>query len=370
MPKFGIFQVSPVQTEDKMLQTAEQLLAKHDLDRKQVRFCDEKPTVHDEYEDSVNYDYHNIYYLDTCLEGVLYEERSDSCNETEGFGPSYEGHVFVRTHFNRVLSNVEMMYEGRDFGNFKPTAPEFYSNLESVRQRYGLQVIFAPSLAFTRRSSSLTDEDEQLFALTADSKLPLKELREGIVRTDEKADGGIIFFDELPDWLDPSKVAIAGFNADCPFIVGFEKDINALFMLHAGLGCIHQKGQTDRKTIVDDLIDKFGLNPRAINVYVSAGIQQCCYGRDDDLFDDVANVWGKDFLCRTWSHEKVTAIKGPRKGQPALNLRELIRKALQDTGIQYDQIKASEVCTRCSKAYWSNVDGDQERNVVLVKLTG
>jgi hypothetical protein len=356
-----------------MLKTAQELLEKHGLDMKQVHFCDEKPSTHDDQEDSLNWSYSSLFYKGTCLEGILYEESSESCSEAEGFGPSHEGHVFVRTHFDSVLSNVEMMYEGKDFGNLKPTAPEFFANLESVRQRYGLQVIFAPRLAFTKRSASLTDEGEQIFALTADGKVPLSKLEEGIVRTVEEADGGIIFFEGLPDWLDPTKVGIAGFNADCPFVIGYDNERHALFMLHAGLGCIHQKGQQNHhSTIFDHLIDKFGLNPRAINVYVSAGIQQCCYGRDDDLFDDVARLWGKQFLFPAWmrdDNDKVLAKSGPRKGQPALNLRELIRKALVDAEIPYNQIESSDVCTRCNKVYWSNVDGDQERNLVLVKLS-
>ena len=102
-----------------------------------------------------------------------------------------------------------------------------------------------------------------------------------------------------------------------------------------------------------------GLNPKDIKIFVTGGIQKCCYGRDDGMFPDVMKAWGARFGD--------TATKGAREGQRSINLLALIFNDLQRVGVPTDNIDVNEKCTCCDGEHWSNVKGDTERNLVLVR---
>lgn len=252
---------------------------------------------------------------------------------------------------------------GKEDGSFKPTDPDFYDRLNDVREKLGIKYVFAPSLAFTKRTASLSGEGEAGFVVGARG-VKEKYADEGILRTEAKADGGIIFLDDIEAMgLKPEEVALAGFNADCPFIVGYEPDKRAFFMLHAGLGCIHKTGERDHNTIFEKVVKEYGLDPRKIKIHVTGGIQKCCYGRNDEVvFPDVLKSWGVRFGD--------VATEGDRAGQKSLNMTALIFNDLQRVGVPSDNIEVVEKCTCCDGEYWSNVKGDQERNLVLVRPTG
>ena len=245
---------------------------------------------------------------------------------------------------------ADLYYGGRSEGNFKPASPGFSDRLEALRKKLGLEFIFTPKLQFTKRTASITDSAE-----TA------QLLGEGVLRTVEAADGSIIFFDEVERLgYKPSDIALAGFNADCPFVIGYEEDKRALFMLHAGLGCLRKVGEGHGPTIFDQLIKDYKLNPKKIKIQVTAGIQKCCYGRDDGkVFPDAIRHWGVQFGD--------VATDGPRKGQPSLNLAAAIFGRLMAAGIKSENIEVDAHCTCHDGQHWSNVKGDDARNLVLVR---
>lgn len=251
---------------------------------------------------------------------------------------------------------------GKAEGSFKPTDPEFYDRLNGVREKLGLKYIFAPSLAFTKRTASVTEEAETGYVVGPGGKRE-KYAEEGILRTEAKADGGVIFLDDIEEMgYKPEEVGLAGFNADCPFIVGYESEKRAFFMLHAGLGCLHKTGDRDHKTIFEKVVDDYDLDPKKLSIHVTGGIQKCCYGRNDEVvFPDVLKAWGVRFGD--------VATEGSRAGQRSMNMAALIFNDLQRVGVPTDNIDIEEKCTCCDGEHWSNVKGDPERNLVLVRPT-
>jgi len=161
-----------------------------------------------------------------------------------------------------IDGEFDLYYGGKEEGSFKPTDPQFADRIEKVREDLGLKYIFAPSLNFTRRTASVTEPTEQLYVVGPTNE-KLEYAESGIVRTEAKADGGIVFFDELEAvGIKPEEIALAGFNADCPFIIGYEEEKRAFFMLHAGLACLHKTGEKGRQTIMSELIKEHGLDPK------------------------------------------------------------------------------------------------------------
>jgi copper oxidase (laccase) domain-containing protein len=256
-----------------------------------------------------------------------------------------------------VGGQVEMLYLGKADGSFKPTRKDFYRKLDGVRKNLKLDYVFAPSLAFTKRTGSVSNPMEAGYMVGPEGKGGVQE--QGILRTVAKADGGILFFDDLEAMgIDPEKIALAGFNADCPFIVGYDSEKRALFMLHAGLGCLHNPKEAGKKTIFENMVREHGLNPDKIKIFVTAGIQKCCYGRSDQLFQTVFDEWGENL--------RAIATEGSRAGQTSLDLSAMIRQDLERVGVPAGNIEVDETCTCHSGQYFSNVRGEDDRNLVLV----
>ena len=108
------------------------------------------------------------------------------------------------------------------------------------------------------------------------------------------------------------------------------------------------------------MVRKYELDPQKIKIQVSAGIKKCCYGRNDSkVFPDTLKSWGLRFGD--------VATEGDRQGQPSLNLSALIFNALQRSGVNSANIEIDSSCTCCDGQYFSNVKGDTERNLLLVK---
>lgn len=267
----------------------------------------------------------------------------------------------LSTEKREILDGQFDFYYGtKKDGDFKPTSEGFFERLEQVRKRLGITYIFAPSLAFTKRTGSLTGEQEVGYVVGPKNQ-KLKYADEGILRTEAKADGGVLFYQDLRELgVSPDEVALAGFNADCPFIIGYDEERQALFMLHAGLGCIHKPNDDKKETIFENLVRDYGLNPKKIKIFVTAGIQKCCYGRNDDAFQKVFDEWGGDL-------QSVATI-GDREGQTSLDLSGLIEKDLLRVGVAPENITVDKHCTCHDGEHWSNVNGEDERNLLLVKM--
>jgi len=260
-----------------------------------------------------------------------------------------------------ILDNrFKFLMLGKDFGDFRPLGKDMSYDVATVSEKLGIRYAFAMSQDFTRRTASVTDDSEKVYVLGPDGTKKRYE-EGGVLRTIDKADGMIVFFDELKKLgIDRKEFALAAYNADCPFIIGYEPEKDALFMLHSGLKCLHVKGEEGKETIFRQLIAKYGLNPEKMKIYVAPGIRDCCYGKNDDEFPDVMKHWGAEFGS--------VATKGKRKGQPSIDIPAMIQTHLEENGVPSGNIEMDPRCSACDEeSFWSNVRGETGRNLLLVR---
>lgn len=258
-------------------------------------------------------------------------------------------------------SPVAFVFLDKKWGNFKPSGPNYASNLEQIRKEMGFEYVFAPKLTFNRRPASFTNEKEEGFGLDKFGR-PQKYIDEGILRTVADADGGVIFLDELEKiGVDPKKIAIAGSPADCPYIVGYDTKNRALFLLHGGTACIFKKGEKGGNSVFNELLEKNKLDPNHISVFISRGAQKCCYGNhDNQIIKEVADIYGEEYTA--------VATSGPRTDKPSIDLPGMIYQEIVRTGVKPENIEIDKTCTVHEGDYWSNIKGDTERNLILAYL--
>ncbi|MBU1132196.1 laccase domain-containing protein [Patescibacteria group bacterium] len=248
----------------------------------------------------------------------------------------------------KILENkFELFLMGKRSGDFFLGRESFCDKIEVLGKILNLTDIFVPELDFMRRTVRVPfDRRENGKQVNA--------------RTLENADGLIVFFDEAKkNGFQLNKIALSATNADCPFIIGFDSEKNALFSLHSGLKCLHKTGEKENQTVFKKLIEEFGLNPKNLKIFVTAGIQKCCYGRNDEVFPDVFAEWGDEF--------RSIATNGSRAGQTSLDLSGLIEFDLHRCGVAKENIIVDKTCTCCDGKYWSNVNGDKQRNLIVVR---
>lgn len=231
-----------------------------------------------------------------------------------------------------VLGNrVQLLHTGKAQGNFSPRVADFTSRFDLVRLALRSPNICAPRLEFTNRWISTWETGE------GGEWKPNEVL---FWRSVQTADGVILPPPESEAYRD---VILTGFNADCPFGIILWPD-GRLGFCHLGLECVLPKDGSP------GILDTAPFEEGCV-VHITAGIGPCCYGRDDGGFDYVFERFPEAQGGR--------AIAGPRKGQPSLNLHQLIRSVLA----RHDITAVSEdgLCTACAaipdgkRLYYSNV---------------
>lgn len=174
-------------------------------------------------------------------------------------------------------------------------------------------------------------------------------------RTRFDADGGIV---EAPHH------ALLLLNGDCPVIALFEEGRKRLAFIHAGFRCLVRENPNE-PNIIDAAFTIHGFDPKAVDVFVGFGIGSCCFGAEH--YPEVK------FQSIPLPVQR--AIRGPRRGQLAVDLYIVIRNMLARAGVQEERISMDRTCTACSGrenggsgAFHSNVwDGKEAgRNAALV----
>jgi YfiH family protein len=129
-------------------------------------------------------------------------------------------------------------------------------------------------------------------------------------------------------------IALCVFSADCVPILLYDDTARAVAALHAGwrgtLAAIAAEGVRQ--------MTEAGARPERIRAALGPAIGPCCFEVDEDL--------AEQFTRRIpWAHDLT------RKGQPRkayLDLRGIIRRQLQETGLDPQLITAAGTCTRCN----------------------
>ena len=263
---------------------------------------------------------------------------------------------------------LQRKFFGKETGNFQfshANQRSFFTAIRRVRKNIQqVTTIFSPACGFTSRILSVSEDSIELrprhFVLPTD----LAEMT--IERSNGAADGGIAENDGQ---------AIAIFNADCPVTAIFDKEHSRLGVLHTGFRSLVPENPVE-PNIIEALFAHHGFISGDVEAFLGFGIGPCCYGAEH--FSEVQ----RGTVIRSNGDEVslplAKAIRGPRKGQTAVDLYTLIRSELLRLGVHGDQIMINKACTACAGRerggaglYYSNTwEGKATgRNAVLVWFT-
>lgn len=167
----------------------------------------------------------------------------------------------------------------------------------------------------------------------ADQEGNFESLNRNIRRSRKPADGVII--------SGPGQ-GVAIFNADCPVVAVLDASSGRLGVVHAAFRCLVPL-EEESQSILNVLFRAYHFSPRDAEVFIGYGIGPCCYGAKH-----IPEVQRLEPLPISW------ATKGPRKGQPSIDLYRLIQSQLAGLGIGAEQIAFDKTCTACSPDYHSN----------------
>jgi copper oxidase (laccase) domain-containing protein len=138
----------------------------------------------------------------------------------------------------------------------------------------------------------------------------------------DRADGAIV---------EKAGEGVVIFNADCPVVSVFEVKRNRLAVLHVGFRSLFSPGE-EKMNIIQRLFESYDFPRESVSVLIGFGIGPCCYGVHEAPTGVPAYV----------------AERGPRKGKPSIDLKELIRKEFMACGVSPTAIRADSGCTACA----------------------
>ncbi len=124
-------------------------------------------------------------------------------------------------------------------------------------------------------------------------------------------------------------------NADCPVGLMYHADRGLMCVLHLGFGCLWQYG-LEGPTLLERAFDALG--PGRIQMFVAGGIGPCCYGVRTQTPAEVA----RDRYLQGLLGTSTIASRGPRRGQPSLDLYAIICAQARRAEISIDA-----TCTSC-----------------------
>lgn len=222
---------------------------------------------------------------------------------------------------------IHRVFWGRERGDFDPSQPlDDLIRLISLHKKrmHPFPAIFAPRCDFTTRIVRLGEDDD----------LP-DPVSSWFVRTKQPADGGIV--DE------PFKPVMI-FNADCPVVAVLDTSKPHLAVLHAGFSCLVPPACLNKRApagakrgIIRVLFEDHGFTPATSQVFVGFGIGPCCYG-----------VKGRAEIDDPTLDVKIgKATRGPRAGQPSVDLYQTIGDQLLSLGIAKERMEIDYSCTAC-----------------------
>lgn len=207
---------------------------------------------------------------------------------------------------------------GKKEGNFRPATVDEIALLDNLKRQItknGITGIFAPHCARSTRVTRLGNGHEIY-------KTPW------LARTKPGFDGGMVF---------QPKIALAMFNADCPAVILFDRNLGHLAMLHAGFRCLVPQDAKETSIISKKNLQELALDLHNLEAFIGYGAGPCCYG---------VNNYKKDLENPKFMPFISEARKGPCKGQLSLDLHGLAAQQLRDCGVK-GCITIDHTCTAC-----------------------
>ena len=155
-------------------------------------------------------------------------------------------------------------------------------------------------------------------------------------------------------------VALVTQYADCTPLVFCDPVKRVIATSHAGWrGTVKLIG----KVTVEKMVTEFGCNPKDIIAGIGPCIGKCCYEVDGPVFDAFSEI---DFI------DNDTVFTKKLNGRYMLNLAEANRQILIHSGILYENIDVSDLCTCCNHEHLHShraTGGKRGTLALIIELT-
>jgi len=160
---------------------------------------------------------------------------------------------------------------------------------------------------------------------------PLHEERQGI-------DGVVT---DVPDAM------LVAYGGDCPPVYIVDPVYKAIGLVHAG-----RKGTFAGipQVAIETMAREYGSRPEDMYAAVGPGICMDCYEMGDEIYDELAAVWGTDDADRLMKRYPATDADGNEipGGKYHLDLWTANHMTLLRAGIPEEHIRITNVCTCCN----------------------
>lgn len=153
-------------------------------------------------------------------------------------------------------------------------------------------------------------------------------------------------------------LTLAGFYADCPVALFYDKRKQAIGVAHAGW-----RGTAKRilsKTI-KTMEEKFSSDPEDIIVAIGPSIGSCCFETDRDVPDALISSYG---AC-------ISSFVEKKQNKYHINLREINAVDLLQASVLPQHITLATDCTSCeNELFWSHrkTNGNRGVQAALISL--
>jgi YfiH family protein len=135
-------------------------------------------------------------------------------------------------------------------------------------------------------------------------------------------------------------IFLMALSADCPPIFVYDPVRRVVGLAHSGW-----KGTVARiaANVVETMRGEFGSRPADLIVGVGPGIGPCCYKVGENVVEAAGASFGEGaWLPSDSGDHPILSMQG---GDSYFNLREAIRTALVDAGVQPDHLHLTHACT-------------------------
>lgn len=170
----------------------------------------------------------------------------------------------------------------------------------------------------------------------------------GIVRSSD-----IFGYDGLVTNIE--EVVLVTFYADCVPIFFFDPVKKVIGLAHSGWrSTVKGIGKETLKLMNKE----FGCSASDIIACIGPSISQCCFEAGEEVYDEFVGTypWCSN-LCKKTDENKWH-----------INLQEIIKATLLDTGVKEDNISISGICTKCNKDTFFSHRGDKGKTGSLAAI--